>query len=75
MEEALQGIIDKVRAGSGALLAEKAIGYLVSSKAGLTEDEMLDLLSGDAEVMDDIRKNSYHQLPEKRLPRRSGPGF
>ena len=37
-------------------------------KNGLSEDEMIDVLSRDEEVFDDFRKRSFFEPPEKRLP-------
>jgi ketosteroid isomerase-like protein len=35
----------------GRMLVSRALGYLAASRHGLTEDELLDLLSADTEVM------------------------
>ncbi|TQM64261.1 AAA family ATPase [Humibacillus xanthopallidus] len=52
----------------GAVLVERALGLLAASRDGLTEDELLDLLSGDAEVMADFARRSPHSPHVDRLP-------
>lgn len=52
----------------GATLVSHSLGYLAAAKNGLSEDELLDLLSSDAEVLGDFRQRSpkspaAHQLP------------
>jgi hypothetical protein len=52
----------------GALLVSRALGYLAASRHGLTEDELLDVLSADKEVMTEFRRRSpkspmFDQLP------------
>lgn len=42
----------------GAVLVSRALGYLAASRHGLTEDELLDVLSADKEVMADFQKRS-----------------
>jgi hypothetical protein len=50
----------------GPLLVERAVGYLAASKHGLTEDELLGLLSADTEFFDKFRaraKSVSQELP------------
>lgn len=54
------------RANHGDLLVERAVGYLAASKHGLTEDELIGLLSADAEFFDQFRakaKSVNQELP------------
>ena len=52
----------------GEKMFSHSLGYLAAAKNGLTEDELLDVLSLDAEVFEDFRKSSFHELTENRLP-------
>jgi WD40 repeat protein len=52
-------------ANHGLTLVSKALGYLIAAKNGLTEDEMLDVLSLDKEVMN---KRSAFWPDTDRLP-------
>ncbi len=55
-------------ANHGARLVERSLALLAASRHGLTEDELLDLLSHDAEVMGEFQARARHALPEPRLP-------
>jgi WD40 repeat protein len=52
----------------GNLLIERSLGYLAAAKNGLTEDEMLDVLSSDEEFYAQFKHGAYHELTEERLP-------
>jgi WD40 repeat protein len=52
----------------GEKMFSHTLGYLAAAKNGLTEDELLDVLSLDAEVLDDFRKSAFHELTGNRLP-------
>jgi hypothetical protein len=52
----------------GKILAPRSLGYLRAAKNGLSEDEIIDVLSRDEEVFGDFRKRSFFQPPEQRLP-------
>lgn len=52
----------------GSLLVSRALGYLCASRLGLTEDEVLDLLSADEMVLDDFRQRAHHDPPARSLP-------
>jgi hypothetical protein len=52
----------------GRLLVSRALGYLAASRYGLTEDELLDVLSADTEVMADFRRRSLKSPTVERLP-------
>ncbi|MGA7075901.1 MAG: DUF4062 domain-containing protein [Halobacteriota archaeon] len=51
----------------GEVLVSHSIGYLAAAKYGLTEDELLDVLSRGT-VFDDFIAHTYHSPPERRLP-------
>lgn len=55
-------------AGHGALLVERSLAYIGSGKNGLTEDELVDVLSRDDEVYGDFLDRSHSVPPERRLP-------
>ena len=50
------------------MMISRSLGYLASARHGLTEDEILDVLSMDQEVFKDFEDRAYHAPPEKRLP-------
>ncbi|MEH6625040.1 MAG: DUF4062 domain-containing protein [Motiliproteus sp.] len=68
----VDGIINDLFTGlekeHGTLLTQCSLGYLAAARNGLTEDEMLDLLSGDEELFQNILESIHHDLPEQRLP-------
>ncbi len=49
-------------ANHNSLIVSRSLGYLASGKIGLTEDELLDLLSRDATVMDTVRRLAHHEI-------------
>lgn len=55
-------------ANHGTTMVSRSLGYLAAAKNGLSEDEMLDVLSLDAEVRADFRARAKHTPPEERLP-------
>lgn len=56
------------RKNHGSQLVSKSLGYLAASRIGLTEDELLDILSCDSELMNDFKERTYNKLSERRLP-------
>ena len=75
LHEGVQGLIRKnlfarlsVPANHGGVLVRHALGYLAASRFGLSEDEVLDVLSLDDAVLDDFATRSFQKLPERRLP-------
>jgi len=52
----------------GPVFVGGALGYLAASRGGLSEDELLDVLSADEEVMADFRRRSPDSPNEDRLP-------
>jgi WD40 repeat protein len=52
----------------GKMLVSRSMGYLAASKNGLTEDEMLDVLSMDDELYQDFLIRARHIPSEKKLP-------
>jgi NACHT domain- and WD repeat-containing protein len=55
-------------ANHGDVVVSRSLGYLAASKNGLSEDEMLDLLSSDVDVRADFKARAKHTPPEERLP-------
>ena len=52
----------------GELMVSHTLGYLAASKNGLSEDEMLDILSQDKDVFEDFKKRTFHEPPQQRIP-------
>ena len=56
-----QNLLKRLAKGNhGEVLVSHALGYLAASRYGLTEDELVDLLSRDLDVYSWFIKNSYH---------------
>ena len=56
------------QANHGPVLVRRSLGYLSASRNGLTEDEMIDVLSADSSVMEDVRRRSPNSPAIVRLP-------
>ncbi|HNS50565.1 MAG TPA: DUF4062 domain-containing protein [Anaerolineae bacterium] len=52
----------------GKILVERALGYLAAARNGLSEDEILDLLSRDPDVVSDFLARSPRSPRVNRLP-------
>jgi len=48
----------------GELNVSHTLGYLAAARYGLTEDEVLDLLSRDEKLYRDLQVHAHHDLPE-----------
>jgi hypothetical protein len=55
-------------ANHGRVVVSRGLAYLAASKNGLTEDELLDVLSRDEDVLADFKSRARHTPPEERLP-------
>ncbi len=66
----LGDMLDRLSADSahGSVLVSKSLAFLGAARHGLSENELLDLLSADAEVMEDFRKRSPESPSVDRLP-------
>jgi Tfp pilus assembly protein PilF len=52
----------------GNVLVSHSLSYIASSRHGLSEDEIIDILSKDENVLDDFKRRSFHTPPEEKLP-------
>jgi len=52
----------------GKTLVSHALAYLRAGKNGLSEDEMIDVLSRDKDVFGDFHERSFFEPPEEKLP-------
>jgi NACHT domain- and WD repeat-containing protein len=52
----------------GAVLVSRSLGYLAAARFGLSEDELIDILSADEECFREVVRRSRHEPPEHRLP-------
>lgn len=74
LESDVTGIIGQLlarlsaEANHGPILVARALAYLRAAKNGLSEDEVIDLLSRDQEVFGDFQRRAFFQPPEPRLP-------
>lgn len=66
----LEGLLKRLSEPSrhGDVLVTRALGYLAAARYGLTEDELLDVLSRDEEVMADFRRRSPKSPESANLP-------
>jgi tetratricopeptide (TPR) repeat protein len=62
----IQEIFNYLERYLGYELVSKAFSYLVCARQGLSERELMDVLSCDDEVMDAVLQ--YHKPPKRRLP-------
>jgi WD40 repeat protein len=72
--EGVAGVIDTLfdRLGSnanhGPTLVRYSLGYLAAARYGLTENEVLDVLTADDIVWSDFDQRTHHEVSERRLP-------
>ncbi len=72
--EGIEGILDVMTArlsehrNHGPVLTERGLGYLTAARDGITEDEMVDLLSKDDPVWYDFVVRAHHVPPSRNLP-------
>jgi hypothetical protein len=66
----IRQLFDRLSSDSnhGEIVVSRSLGYLAASKNGLSEDEMLDVLSLDKGVRGDFASRAKHTPPEERLP-------
>ena len=50
------------------VLVNRGLGYLAAARYGLTEDEMLDVLTSDDAVWEDFEAHRHHELERRQLP-------
>jgi hypothetical protein len=70
LDEAIDGVLDRVSndANHGRTLVEHSLDYLSAARHGLTEDEMLALLSRDEQVRSEFERRARHTVPSRQLP-------
>jgi WD40 repeat protein len=72
--EGVAGVIDTLfdrlasNANHGPVLVERSLGYLAAARYGLTEDEVLDVLTADDTVWSDFDQRKHHEVSERSLP-------
>ena len=66
----IRQLIERLSAASnhGEILTRHALGYLACAKNGLSEDEMLDILSADDDVWEEFLQRAHNAPPEQRIP-------
>ena len=71
LSDTVEGILEQLLArlerseNHGQTLVSRSLGYLATGKNGLTEDELLDVLSRDKDVVQDFARRS----PESPKPK------
>jgi WD40 repeat protein len=72
--EGVAGVIDTLfdrlasNTNHGPTLVERSLGYLAAARYGLTEGEVLDVLTADDTVWSDFDQRKHHEVSERRLP-------
>ena len=68
--ELIGSLFDRLSADEnhGAMLVSRSLAWLAAARHGLTEDEILDLLSRDPDVMESFRERAPDSPPVSRLP-------
>jgi len=66
----IQGLFTRLSydTNHGEILVSRSLGYIAAAKNGLSEDELLDLLSTDREIMEDFLKRSPKSPKVDYLP-------
>ena len=59
-------LFNRLEANHGKVFVSHALGYLTASQSGLSPNELLDVLSCDEDVLEDVFQ--YHVPPIRRLP-------
>jgi len=74
-DEGIPGVIEKnllrrlaLEEQHGAVMVSRSLGYLAAGKEGLSEDELLDVLSRDDVVLADFRRRAPNSPPVDALP-------
>lgn len=62
----IAAVLQRLEHYHGHTFVTHCFGYLAASKSGLTEQELLDVLSMDEEVLNEVLH--YHDPPQRRLP-------
>jgi hypothetical protein len=55
-------------ANHGQIMVSRSLSYMAAGKNGLSEDELIDILSRDEVVFGDFEKRAFFQPPEQKLP-------
>ncbi len=66
----IQGLFTRLSddANHGETMVSRSLGYIAAAKNGLSEDELLDLLSTDREIMEDFLRRSPKSPKVDHLP-------
>ena len=68
VSDMLRELFRRLSEDHGHMMVSRSLGYLAAAKNGLSEDELLDVLSLDNELLEDFVKRARHEPPERRLP-------
>lgn len=64
----IQDLLERLSRDHGAMIVARGLAYLAAARHGLSEDELIDILSSDTEVFADFIARAHHTPPEPRLP-------
>jgi WD40 repeat protein len=69
LEGTINDFLDMVATNHVSGLVERVLGYIVCGRQGLSEQEIIDIVSSDKEFFDSkFHHHVHHSLPEARLP-------
>jgi len=65
----IRALLTQLEMEHGQKLVSHSLAYIATTRNGLAEDELLDILSEDKEVFTEFKDRAHHDQPEKdRLP-------
>ena len=70
IEGLIEILLERLYSAHTRKTVERILSYIVAARNGLTEDEILDVLTSDLDYFEWYKKeqSKYHKLPEPRLP-------
>lgn len=65
VDELVSNLLDRLTSHEhhDVLLVERALSYITTSRHGVTEDELLDLLAADEQYWQHLSQSAFHALP------------
>ena len=68
IEGIIQILFERLYSEHSQMTVERILSYIVVARNGLTEDEILDVMTSDPVYFNWYKKQIHHDLPEERLP-------
>jgi predicted AAA+ superfamily ATPase len=66
----IEELYERLEKEHGKVLAQRSLSYMAITREmqGLSEDELIDVLSEDGEVFEEFKRRARHEPPEQRIP-------